>query len=76
MSKYRLSVSFDETNFFWIIIENGKIISRNPTKEDLMGTKLKSYNKTNICSVCIEENKNNGKELTDKSILYPGNARK
>lgn len=68
MSKYRISVSIDEKNFFWIVVDNGRFI-RNPTKEDLMGTKLKSYNKTNICSRCREEN-----GITDNSILYPGKA--
>ena len=68
MSKYRISVSIDEKNFFWIVVNNGKFI-RNPTKEDLMETKIKSYNLTNICFRCREENRN-----TDNSILYPGNA--
>lgn len=74
MTKSRVYVSFDGINFFWIIAENRKIINKNPTKEDLYGTKLKSYNSTNICSRCREENEIDGKELTDKSILYPGNV--
>jgi hypothetical protein len=72
----RISVSFDGENFFWIIVENGKIINRNPTKEGLMGTKLMSYNKTNVCPICIEEKERYGVELTDKSILYPRNAKR
>lgn len=68
MTKYRISVSIDEQNFFWILIDNGRFI-RNPTKEDLNGTKIRSYNKTNICSRCRE-----GNMITDKSILYPKNA--
>lgn len=68
MSKYRISVSIDGKNFFWIVVDNRRLI-RNPTKEDRIGTKLKSYNKTNICSRCIEEN-----NITDSSILYPGFA--
>lgn len=54
MSKHRISVSIDGKNFFWIVVDNGKFI-RNPTKEDRMGTKLKCYNKTNICSICRKE---------------------
>ena len=73
MAKYRISVSFDEKNFFWIVIDNGKFIMY-PTNEDRMGTKLISYNKTNICPICREESKRDGRELTDKSILYPKNA--
>ena len=73
MSKYRMSVSFDEKNFFWIVIDKEKLI-KNPTKEDLIGTKLKYYNKTNICDICREENKREGKKLTYKSVLYPKNA--
>lgn len=69
MAKYRISISFDEKNFFYIVVDNGKFI-RNPTKEDLMGTKLKYYSETNICPRCREEN-----NITDRrSILYPGNA--
>lgn len=73
MSKYRIKVSFDGENFFWIVIDNGKLI-KDPTKEDLKETKLKFYNKTNICDKCREELKIEYKELIDKSILYPGNA--
>lgn len=69
MTKYRIHVSFDEINFFWVVMDNGMLIA-NPTKEDLYGTKLKKYNKTNICDRCREENK-----ITDNSILYSGNAR-
>ena len=79
MAKYKIRVSFDEMNFFWIVVDNGRLI-RNPTKEDLKDAKdyLKgksiSYNKTNICDKCREENKKYGRELTDKNILYPKNA--
>ncbi len=69
MSRYRISVSIDEKNFFWIVVDNGKFI-RNPIKEDLKGTKLKSYSKTNICSKCREENR-----ITDNIILYAKNVR-
>ncbi len=68
MTKYRISVSFDKENFFWVVVDQGRFI-RNPTKEDLIGTKLKSYNKTNICDRCREQN-----NITDKSILYPGSV--
>lgn len=73
MAKYRISVSFDEKNFFWIVVYNGKII-RNPTEEDLEGTKLKIYNKTNICPRCREEKERDGKELINEGILHPKNA--
>jgi len=73
MSKYRILVSIDEKNFFWIVVDNGKLI-KNPTKDDLKGTKLKSYNSTNICPACKKDYDIEGKELTDKSILYPKNA--
>lgn len=73
MAKYRISISIDGENFFWIVVNNGKLI-KNPIKEDLYGTKLVSYSKMNICPRCIEEKEREGKELTDKSILYPHNA--
>ena len=50
MAKYRISISMDGTNYFWVVDNNGKLI-RNPNKEDLMGTKLRSYNKTNVLFV-------------------------
>lgn len=59
----------DRNNFFWIIVENGKIINNYPTKEDLSKAKVKYYNRTNICHMCREEG-----DITDKSILYPYNA--
>lgn len=71
--KYRLSVSFDEKNFFWIVVDNGRLI-RNPTEEELIGTNVISYNLTNICHLCREESERDFIELTDKSILYPGRA--
>lgn len=74
-SKYRISVSFDGENFFWVAWNNGKLIT-NPTEDDLKYTEIKSYNKTNICWRCREDNEKYGRELTDKSILYPGNAHK
>lgn len=70
MSKFRIFVSIDEKNYFWIITQDSIIINNNPKKEDLIGTKTKSYNETNICPRCREEN-----NITDKSILYPGNSR-
>lgn len=72
MTRHRISVSFDEKSFFWVVIDNGKFI-RNPTEKDLEGTKLRYYNRTNICPMCREE-KSRLIELTDKSILYPKNA--
>lgn len=69
MAKYKIHVSIDEKKFFWIIVENGKIINKNPTKEELDEAKVKYYNRTNVCYICRKEGK-----ITDKSILYPYNA--
>lgn len=71
----KVHVSIDGENFFWIIAENCKIISKNPTKEDLRRAKEYSYNETNICPICREEYERERKELTDESILYPRNDR-
>ena len=68
--KSRIRISFDEINFFWVVWDNtSKKLIKNPTKDNLSGTKLKSYNKTNICPLCREED-----NITDNSILYPENA--
>ena len=72
MSKYRISVTDEEKNF-WIVVDKG-IIIKNPTKNDLSGTKIVSYTKTNICHICRQEKEMFKKELTEQSILYPGNA--
>lgn len=74
MTKYTISTSFDKKDYFWIVIENGKIINRNPNKEDIIGIRIMSYNNTNICLECRKKNEKDGFVLTDKSILYPGNA--
>lgn len=66
--KYKISVSIDEDNYFWSIVDNGKLV-KNPTDQELMGARFKSYNKTNICPICRKEN-----NITDDSILYPHNA--
>jgi hypothetical protein len=73
MTKYKVRISIDEEKFFWVIIENKKVINRYTTREELVKitTKVYYYNETNICDRCREEN-----NITDKSILYPGNARK
>lgn len=63
-----MSVYIDEKNFFWIVVDRGKLI-KNPTEEDLKGTKITSYNKTNICAMCRKDG-----NITDNSILYPGNV--
>lgn len=73
MAKCRISVSFDEENFFWVVVGRD-IFIRNPTKEDLMGTKLRYYNETNICPRCKEECEKDRIELTDRNILCPGKA--
>ena len=68
MSKYRILVSIDEKEYFWVLVDREMLI-KNPTKGDLKGAKLKTYNKTNICPRCRTEN-----NITDKSILYPKNV--
>lgn len=68
MSKYRISVSIDGKTFFWVVVDKERFI-RNPTKEDIIGTKLISYNKTNVCYKCRDEN-----NITENSILYPRKA--
>lgn len=73
MTKYRESVSFDRINFFWIVIDNGRLVM-NPTKDDLLGTKMKRYNDTNICPICREEKETDKRELIVDNILYPKNA--
>ena len=69
MTRYKIYVSIDGQNFFWIIVENGKIINKNPAKEDLGDAKAKYYNKTSVCPRCREEG-----NITDDSILYPKNS--
>lgn len=69
MVEKRIRVSIDESNYFWIIAKDNMIINKDPVKEDFVGTKLVSYNRTNVCPRCREEDK-----ITDKSILYPGNV--
>lgn len=73
MTKYKIIVSFDEKNFFWIVLDKGTFI-RNPTEKDLIGARPRYYNKTNICHICREKKEKEEIELTDKSILYPGNS--
>jgi len=70
MTKYKIHVSFDGINYFWIVVDR-EIFIRNPTEEDLKYATEKSYNNTNICSICREKN-----NITDNSILYPKNAYK
>ena len=76
-SRSRIHVSFDGINYFWIVFENiSKKLILSPTEEDKKGTKLVKYNHTNICPICRKEFDEEGEELTDKSILHPGNVRK
>ena len=35
MAQYKILVSIDEKNFFWTIAEKRRIISKNPTREEL-----------------------------------------
>lgn len=69
MTKYRITVSIDEKNYFWMVVDRGMLIT-NPTENDLRGAISISYNKTNICPKCREDD-----NVADNSILYPGNAR-
>lgn len=71
MTKYKIRISIDRENFFWIIVENNNIINRNASRKELVEitTRVYNYNKTNICSRCREKN-----NITDKSILRPKNA--
>lgn len=69
MAKYKIFATIDENNSFWVVIDNG-IFLRNPTEEDLRRAKVRYYNKTNICPWCRKDD-----NITDKSILYPKNAR-
>lgn len=73
--KYKIRVSFDEKNFFWVVYDRDKLMMKT-TNEDLEEIKLiKYYNHTNVCPTCREEWKNEDiSKLTDKSILYPGNT--
>lgn len=68
MAKYKILVSIDEANFFWVVVDWG-IVIWNPTEDDLKGAIPKYYSKTNICSACREEN-----NIADDIILYSGNA--
>lgn len=68
MAKYKILISLDEVNFFWVVVDWGKVIW-NPSEEDLKLAIPKYYSKTNVCSSCIEEN-----NITDDIILYSGNA--
>lgn len=68
MTKYKIKVSIDGENFFWVVVSQESVIWI-PTEEDFKGTKFKCYSKTNICPICREEN-----NITDKSILFPGNV--
>lgn len=77
MVKYKVRISIDGENFFYVIIENGKVINRNAIREDLVKimTKELYYNETNICPICREEKERYGIELSDRSILFPKNSR-
>ena len=60
-------MSIDEKNFFWVVAND----MFRPTKiiwsQDTIISK--HYNRTNMYPRCREEN-----NITEKSILYPGNA--
>lgn len=66
---YKVRVSKDGHNFFYIIVKDVKIINTKPTDEELKCAKPISYNDTNICPICRDENR-----ITDRSILYPKNV--
>ena len=73
MTKYRVYVKISEQNRFWVVAEDGRLIKKmiNITRENIIETKSISYNDTNICPECRKEN-----NITDKSILFPQNARR
>lgn len=70
MTNYKIHVRIDKHDQFWAVYDNvlSKLII-NPTREDLKWAEFKSYNSTNICPICREEN-----NITGRSILYPKNA--
>lgn len=68
MAKYKILISKDEVNFFWVVVDWGRVIW-NPTEDDFKGAIRKSYSKTNICPTCIEEN-----NMSDNIILCSENA--
>ena len=77
MTKYKVYASIDENGYFWLIIENNKIINRNASREDICKISKASryYSKTNICHRCKEDERITDKNMiTDISVLYPGNA--
>jgi hypothetical protein len=74
MAKYKELVTFDRNTYFWIVVDNGKFI-RYPTEEDLKDARERSYSRTNVCDMCWDDREKENKELTNESILYPGNAR-
>lgn len=71
MTAYKIKVSIDKKNFFLVVVNTdfrpAKVIW-NPTEDDLKDAIVpKSYNRTNICPRCREDN-----EISDRSILCPG----
>lgn len=77
MSGCKVHVSIDEKEYFWIVVENKKIANMNATREDICKISRTSYyNPTNICPRCREEKEREGKKITERSILYPGNSRR
>jgi len=71
----KIFVIMNEKNSFWIITENGKIIRKNPTKEEMKMARLVSYSDTNVCPICRQEyERGDISELADKCILYPRNV--
>lgn len=71
MTEYKIKVSIDEKNFFFVVVKTdfrpAKVVW-NPTEDDLQNAIVpRSYNRTNICPRCREDN-----EISDKSILCPG----
>jgi len=58
MSKYKISVSFDKQNYFWIVTDtrfDPMRLIRNPTEDDLKDAISKGYNNTNICDRCRDK---------------------
>jgi hypothetical protein len=77
MTKYKRYAPIGGKKPIWIIVEDGNIINKNPTKKELKCIEVEphkikrmvNYKVGSICHRCIENN-----DVTEDSILRPGNA--
>lgn len=77
MTKYKRYAPIGGKKPIWIIVEDGNIINKNPTKKELKCLELEphkikrmvNYKVGSVCNRCIENN-----DVTEDSILRPGNA--